>query len=273
MLHVGTDPWVAEVELIVRMRAFGPFETPPTAQSFPEAGTAVAETDVVVSGAGDVTVDLGPVAGPGFYTVVAEVIGADQTEIGRKYLAEDVTTTFGDPAETSVVRWTPTIDTAATAVADATIDQVTIRGLPELRFDGDVDWAADPGTVTQTLYGPYPNPPGVGDCTADHVSWTTTIPAANGIHSVTSPDGLEPGWYTWTSELAGAGRISGVVVDCGLPNETVEVAAPAALPSPKTPELAETGADPALARLGLGSLVLAAAAFTGRAAVIRKVGR
>jgi len=313
VLHIDGEPdWPAHVELQVAVSAYGPFNTPPTGDR-PANMAPIATTTTTVSGPASVSVDLGTVTEPGFYTVVADVVAAEQSEVARRHLVGDVTTEFGDPAETALVPWTPVIDTFATVTGALTSDEVVISGLPTELFEGDAHWAADEAEITQTLYGPFETAPGPDDCTEDLAVWQTTLPASNGVHTVTSPDGLQPGWYTWTSELAGSDRISGVQTICGISTETVEVLPgivepmmlleefpPPAIPEPELeptpeldamenpvlvivetpipeqaetpvpavqPELAETGSDLALIRLGVAAFILAAAALIARAAL------
>jgi len=163
--------------------------------------------------------------------------------------------------------------TSATATATATISPITPKVTttarpkkPTVASDLTDDVAVSgalptwTGTVTASLWGPFPAKPKPADCAAQ------TAPAAQSSVDVTTDDTgaatastppvnvTAPGWYTWTDALPGTPLQADVATACAAASETYLVTAAPALalavtgtPHPGSPldaDLTLTGSFP-----------------------------
>jgi LPXTG-motif cell wall-anchored protein len=159
-------------------------------------------------------------------------------------------------------------------------DTLEVSGLPDDLGEAD----GDDARLVVTLFGPFDEPPGEDDCTADApVVGREELVARNGTLT-TGGFGPLPaaGWYTFVERLEASDRVAGHTGPCGAVTETtfvpqppappaqppvaqppvaqppVEVQRPAPVrprPPGSAPELPRTGSESAAPALGGGLLV------------------
>jgi LPXTG-motif cell wall-anchored protein len=262
------ERWPAGTTATVASTLWGPFaQRPAEADRAPSGAPVVGTVQTAVDGPGEHRTPALTLPGPGYY-VWTETIAADDRQrgwVGR----------FGLVGETTLVPWVPSVRTqASTRTAqpgDVVHDSLEVSGLPD--DFGEVD--GDDALLEVTLHGPFPEPPGDGDCDADApVAGRVELVARNGT-LVTPPVGplTEPGWYTFVERLAASERVAAHTGPCGAESETFVVAAPAppadeprveappAAPPPVAPAPVPPAVDvaPQLPRTGTSSMPLALA--------------
>lgn len=208
------------VPVVAEVTAYGPFPTPaePSASVPVDAPVAGRET-VTFTGPGEQSLTGAITAGdPGFYTFVAEVRDDLQGEWAG--IIDETVTPFFEEAETSVIRWTPVVDTRLTGRgepgAEELWDIVVQSGFPEEHgtFAGLGGWQADIGTVMHELFF-VPHGTEITDGMTDGMEplAVSSTPAVNGTFEVGGGDWRVdpvhgPGTYLVVSSFTGDSRVA-----------------------------------------------------------------
>ncbi len=181
----------------------------------------VATVRLTATGPGPYTAPAVELPQPGFVTWVWRVVKADQPPAWRDYIAGDWTDSYGQPAETTSVRWPVTTNSLLreynVVPGGRAFDEITLSGFPDDhgQFDGDDCWGADLDQVTHVVYGPFETDAVLTDDLdlADApVLARLTTPARNGTYQLGWGDqdaivADDPGYYVIVSAFAGDDRV------------------------------------------------------------------
>lgn len=140
---------------------------------------------------------------------------AQNRGVQRGWIAERSAMNAQVRASAEIVKGKPEVVTTAShqiaLIGTGLHDLVTVTKLP----------AGSRQTVTATLYGPFPEQPGVDDCTEDAEVDSVTFTADRNAEFRTPDITVQrPGYYVWTESLPGDDLTHPVTTPCGIVEET-----------------------------------------------------